>query len=229
MAKPRFFVDSADRGAVRDLLQSGWVHGVTTNPTVLATAGLTVGSIPDLYDEWAGLGARAVFFQTWGESRESQERRARRILDLGDRAIVKIVATPDGLALGSRLSAEGHRVLMTAVSTPGQALAAAAGGIEFIAPYLGRLRDQGLADIADLCAMQELVGGPDGTGTRVLAASIRTPEDIVALARGGVSDVTAKPAVLAELLRSEATDKADAEFAAAPSLVETSDDQHETA
>src|SRR5699024_1030179 len=61
-------------------------------------------------------------------------------------------------------------------------------------------------------------------GTDVLAASLRSPEDVVALAERGITAFTVSPAVLQRMLSSEATDDANSAFEAAASLVGVHDD-----
>lgn len=214
---PRFYVDSADVDAVSPLLAGRLVHGVTTNPTILERGGRTVRDIPELYGRWAAEGAREIFFQAWGEDAESLERRARDVLALGELAVVKVPATAAGFPVAARLAAEGAPVLLTAVYTVPQALAAAACGIRYIAPYLGRLRDAGHDGVALIAAMQARC---EGSGTDVLAASLRSPDDLVALAEAGVPFFTAAPAVLHATLASEASDAAAAVFQAAASIVD---------
>lgn len=212
---PRLYADSADVRSVQPLLRDSLVHGVTTNPTILDRAGRDATEIPSLYAQWADLGAAEIFFQAWGKERELLERRARQILALGERAVVKLVATHDGYAVASRLAGEGAAVLLTGVYTLSQALAAASSGIRYIAPYLGRMRDAGLGDVEEIAQMQQLAAS---AGTEVLAASLRTPDDIVALAKVGIPAFTAHPDVLAGMLDCEATDDASSVFEAADSL-----------
>lgn len=212
---PRLFVDSADTAAVAPLLQDSLVHGVTTNPTILDRAGRTAGEIPALYAQWERLGAGEIFVQAWGTDRATTEHRARQILDLGERAVVKIVATAEGFALASALSREGAPVLLTGVYTAAQALAAASSSVRYIAPYLGRMRDARIGDVDEIAQMQELAGA---AGTEVLAASLRSPRDVVDLAARGITACTASPDVLAAMLVSEATDGAADAFESADSL-----------
>ena len=212
---PRLYVDSAEATATASLLEGSLVHGVTTNPTILDRAGRTAAEIPAMYTEWERLGAREIFFQAWGADRTETENRARRILALGERAVVKIVATADGFPLASRLAREGAPVLLTGVYTVPQALAAASAGIRYIAPYLGRMRDAQLGDVDEIARMQE-VAGP--AGTEVLAASLRAPQDLVNLALRGVTACTASPAVLSAMLHSDETVRASADFEAAASV-----------
>ncbi|SED80091.1 transaldolase family protein [Ruania alba] len=215
MSAPRLYVDSADPEAAAPLLASSLVYGVTTNPTILDRAGRTAGEIPTLYETWAAAGAREIYFQAWGGAEDLLEQRARDILALGDLAVVKVPATRAGFAVGARLAREGAPVLLTAVTTPAQALAAVSVGIRYLAAYLGRMRDAGFDALTEIARMQAICAGTD---TNVLAASLRTPEDAVALAEAGVPYVTAAPEILWGMLDHEATDAAAAAFEAADSV-----------
>jgi transaldolase len=210
--QPRFYADSADVDAVSPLLVDGLVRGVTTNPTILERGGRTVGDIPELYARWDQEGAREIFFQSWGADAAELVENGRRILRLGDKAVVKVPATRAGFAAAATLAGGGAPVLLTAVYSLAQAVAAAAIGVRYIAPYLGRLRDAGRDGTAEIRAMQALVAG---SGTDVLAASIRTPADFVDLAAAGVPCFTAAPAVLLAALQCDMSDRAAADFDAA--------------
>jgi len=209
---PRLYVDSADVEQVSRLLDAGVVHGVTTNPTILERGGRTAAEIPDLYARWETEGAHEIFFQTWGSSRSELLRNAETIRTLGQRVAVKVPATAAGFAAASALVADGASVLVTAVYSAGQALAAASIGARYIAPYLGRLRDAGVDGEALIARMQEVCAGSE---TNVLAASLRSPDDIVALRLAAVPYFTAAPNVIDELLAHEVSDSSAAEFEAA--------------
>ncbi|GAB3127183.1 transaldolase family protein [Glaciibacter psychrotolerans] len=208
----RFYVDSANVDDVSTLLTDHLVHGVTTNPTILERSNRTVHDIPALYARWESEGAEEIFFQTWGSTTDEMLQNAEGIRALGERAVVKVPATRAGFAAASTLVAAGTRVLVTAVYSQGQALAAATLGVRYIAPYLGRLKDAGRDGIAEITAMQALVAG---TGTDVLAASLRTPHDIVELAANGVPFFTAAPSVILAALQTDVSDASAAEFDAA--------------
>lgn len=209
---PRLYVDSADTERVAPLLAAQVVHGVTTNPTILERAGRTAGEIPSLYAQWESEGAREIFFQTWGASRGELLRNADVIRVLGDRVAVKVPATTEGFAAASALVSDGATVLITAVYSLGQALAAASIGAAYIAPYLGRLRDVGVDGDALIMKMQAVCAG---SATNVLAASVRSADDIVSLRLGGVPYFTATPDVLDQVLRHPVSDSSAVEFDAA--------------
>ncbi|WP_156761365.1 transaldolase family protein [Microbacterium karelineae] len=210
-AAPRLYADSAVVDEIAPLLAGKLIHGVTTNPTILERADRTGAHISDLYDTWSTQGADEIFFQAWGADEAMLEKRAREILALGPRAVVKVPATATGFPVAARLAHEGNSVLLTAVYAVPQALAAAAAGVRYIAPYLGRLRDAGHDGLATIAAMQSQCAGSD---TDVLAASIRSPQDLVDLRDAGVRHLTANPAVLREALVCEASDEAAAAFEA---------------
>lgn len=208
----RFYADSAKVDEVSGILTDALVYGVTTNPTILERANRSVHDLPDLYARWEAEGAREIFFQAWGDSTKSMLENAERILSLGSRVVVKVPATRDGFATAATLVSGGATVLVTAVYTQAQALAAATIGARYIAPYFGRLQDAGRDGVTEISAMQALVAQ---SGTDVLAASLRTPNDIVALAAEGVQFFTAAPAVILAALQSDVSDRAAEEFEAA--------------
>lgn len=212
MTAPRLYVDSADVERVGALLASGVVRGVTTNPTILERGGRTAAEIPELYARWVAEGAQEVFFQTWGGDAASFLRNAETIRALGDRVAVKVPATAEGFAAASALVRDGATVLVTAVYSVAQALAAASIGAQYIAPYLGRLRDAGLDGDTLITRMQAVCVDSD---TNVLAASLRSADDIVALREAGVPYFTAAPDVIEQMLFHPVSDSSAAEFDAA--------------
>ncbi|MEJ1090394.1 transaldolase family protein [Microbacterium istanbulense] len=212
MTAPRLYVDSADVERVGALLASGVVRGVTTNPTILERGGRTAAEIPELYARWVAEGAQEVFFQTWGGDAASFLRNAETIRTLGDRVAVKVPATAEGFAAASALVRDGATVLVTAVYSVAQALAAASIGAQYIAPYLGRLRDAGLDGDTLITRMQAVCVDSD---TNVLAASLRSADDIVALREAGVPYFTAAPDVIEQMLFHPVSDSSAAEFDAA--------------
>jgi transaldolase len=209
---PRLYVDSADVDRVSRLLTAGVVHGVTTNPTILERGGRTAAEIPDLYARWESEGAGEIFFQTWGGDTASFLRNAEGIRALGDRVAVKVPATADGFAAASALVRDGATVLVTAVYSVAQALACASIGAHYIAPYLGRMRDAGIDGDTVIARMQEVCAG---SGSNVLAASLRSADDITGLRLAGVPFFTAAPDVIDQVLFNEVSDSSAAEFDAA--------------
>lgn len=206
------YVDSADADAVPPLLATGLFAGITTNPTILARSELGQDDLPDVY-EWAtAAGARTVFMQALGTDRDQLLDSGRGLRSIGDRVAVKVPATRAGASAARALADEGTSVLLTAVYHAAQALLAEAAGSHFIAPYVGRMTDNGRDGIAEAVRMRTILA--DGS-TRVLAASLRSIDDIAALSAGGVQDFAIPVLLCEELLADPLTVEAAANFEAA--------------
>ncbi len=193
MTALRLYADSADTEQVERLLRFHLVRGVTTNPTILMKSNRVISELPGLYARWAELEAEEIFFQVWGSSRDDLIARGHEIAAFGDRVVVKVPATKEGFEAAGTLIAEGVPILMTAVYGVPQALAAGAIGARYIAPYLGRLEDAGRDGLAIIGEMRQVL---EGSETEVLAASLRSPDAIVKLAKRGIRYFTASPAVI---------------------------------
>jgi len=88
---------------------------------------------------------------------------------------------------------------------------AAALGARYIAPYLGRIGDQGRDGTAEVITMHQALRGV-GSEVRLLVASLRQPADLGRLAAAGLDTFTLAPDVVAALFGCAATAAAAAVF-----------------
>ncbi len=130
------------------------------------------------------------------------------------RVVIKIPATPAGISAAAQLAAQGVRVTLTAVYTVAQAILAMSVDAQYIAVYLGRMRDDGLDALALVGQMQRTLRAQHSS-MQILAASIRTPAEVEALAELGIAAATLPLAVVQQLPESSATMAAAAAFSAA--------------
>jgi transaldolase len=208
----RIYIDSADLEEITQALATGYVYGVTTNPTLLRRANVRAASVPDLARQAFDLGAKEIHLQTYAANAGDIVREGTELAALDpERVAVKIPAVPQGYAAAARLAEQGVRVTMTAVYTVRQALLADAAGAAYIAVYLGRMRDSGL-DALQLVARMQRTLEIQESGMEILAASVRYPEEVEDLAEAGVATATLPWKVLSRLLDSDATDAAAATF-----------------
>lgn len=209
-------MDSADPAEWTRFLPLGFFYGVTTNPLLLERAGqaCTLNNLRALAREAGDLGAREIQLQTWGDSPELMVETGIKLAGFaepGMRAVIKIPATGEGFRAARVMRDRGLAVTMTAVYAPGQVLAAAGLGAAYAAPYLGRLDDAGHDGAATVLTMHKILAG-SGSGTRLLTASLRTAEQVVDLAAAGLDTFTFGARVAAELLVSDLTGSAAADF-----------------
>ncbi|MFB9378349.1 transaldolase family protein [Kineococcus gynurae] len=205
----KLYADSADREAVLGLLRDNLVHGVTTNPKILHRDGRSQADLPELYQDFVTAGAAEVFLQAVGGDLAELRRSGEFIAGLGDRVVVKVPATTAGFAVAGSLVREGVPVLLTAVYSLAQATVAGSLGAAYIAPYLGRLNDAGEDGLATVKAMDTVLAP---TATRVLVASVRTPEVAATLALEGISHLTADVPVLQAMWLHPVSEESAAEF-----------------
>ena len=207
------YLDSADLSELQTCLPHPVVHGVTTNPTLLKRAGVGRDALTGLLQAAIELGAKQVQAQVTAPQADAMLDDAERLLRPFDRGqlVVKIPATREGLRAGAQLSARGVPVTYTAVYVLEQAHFAAQLGAAYAAPYLGRLEDAGVDGLALIAQMQSVL---QGSGTRLLVASVRTRDAYLALLRVGVGAITIPPRLFAELVDHESTIAAERGFLA---------------
>ena len=207
----RYYVDSANIDEIAPLLDTGVFTGVTTNPTLLARAGLAGKDLPALYAAQRSVGSELFFAQVWGSGAVAMLETADFILALGDDVVVKVPATHEGLKVACEVKARGARVLLTAVYAVHQAVTASACELSFVAPYIGKLTDAGLDGPGMAIVMQEALNRGGGK-TQVLAASVRSSHDLARMAVGGIEAFTLPVPIAEALLTDEMTERAAREF-----------------
>ena len=204
------FLDSAKVEDARRAAELGFVAGVTTNPSLLAEAGRP--GLEVLHD-LLGLTSGPVFYQVTADTVLGRAEQARGFAALAPgRVVVKIPATTENLALTSRLAAEGIPCCVTAVSHPAQAYLSALAGARYTVPYVNRLTRQlgdGIAVVRGCAALIR------GSSTRLLAASLKSVDEVVAALQAGADDVTLPLSLLLGLGDHELSQKAIDDFAAA--------------
>lgn len=212
----RLFLDSADIRQWDNWLSSGLFYGITTNPLLLQKAHVPC-RLPDLEilaGQALAQGIQEVQLQTWGATKAEQIETGLALAAIDSRIVVKVPVTRLGTEVAANLLSSGIRVTLTGVYALHQVLTAVALGADYAAPYLGRINDLGRNGRQEVADMQRAVNGVRGS-CRVLTASIRSIDDITALAMQGVDTFTFSPAIAGEWFQVPATERAAADFEAA--------------
>jgi transaldolase len=210
----RLFLDTASTLQWDAWAGSGLFYGYTTNPSILlrdGVRGCDVKTAAALWSAAQAVGAQELQVQAWGATSAKLIATGMALAGVDDRIVVKVPATRPGLEAAAKLKDAGVRVTLTAVYQPAQAVVGAAIGVDYIAPYLGRITDSGRDGIAEVAAMQATLENVDSR-TRLLVASVRTAADVVALTNVGVNTFTLSPAAAQALVASADTDDAAAAF-----------------
>ncbi len=198
----QIFLDTADPVELAELVATGLIDGVTTNPTLIAKAGRPMlGAIKEICAITPGpVSAEAVALDAEGILAEAAVLRT-----LATNVVIKAPLTMEGLKACRALAADGVAVNVTLCFSAVQALLAAKAGAAFISPFVGRLEDNGqdgIGLIRDIRALYDRYGFK----TRILAASIRSPAHVHAAAQAGADCATIPPAVFRALYKHVLTD-----------------------
>jgi TalC/MipB family fructose-6-phosphate aldolase len=209
------FVDSAYLEDVERICAGFPIAGVTTNPSILLAAREEHGQHLDdltVLRELLRLCDGTVCMQPVGESAEDLYAAASRYVNVAPpRVVPKLPMTTAGLRTGMRLKGEGARIAFTAVSSLAQAYCATMAGASWVIPYYGRLRRQGVDPSERVGHMAQLLAKQEGR-TRILAASIKSSDDLAEAALAGAHDMTVGPDVIAGLLTDALTEAAVRQF-----------------
>jgi transaldolase len=210
----KFYLDCAD--ARQWALPSGCppVQGVTTNPTLVMQAGLSV-SLPGYLQLVAQAGEAKLpelMLQLpradVGEAAQWLEALLPAAAQARVRLTIKLPCHPDWQPVLREVQAKGVPTLLTGLSNPVQLLWARAQGANFVAPYVGRLQ----ADGRDVWALLEACVALQADGLQLLAASIKTPDVLSRLIAIGAHAVTVRPEFAASLATDALTQAAMAQF-----------------
>lgn len=199
----KFFVDTADVDAIRELNDLGMVDGVTTNPSLILKSGR---DILEVTKEICDIVSGPVSAEVVALTADEMIAEGRKLAKIADNIAVKVPLTWDGLKTCKVLSGEGHMVNVTLCFSANQALIAAKAGATFISPFIGRLDDINL-DGLDLIADIRTIYDNYGFETQILAASIRTANHVAQCAMIGADVMTAPPSVIKGLASHVLTDK----------------------
>ncbi len=199
----KFFVDTADTAAIKELNDLGMVDGVTTNPSLILKSGRDILEVTkDICDLVDG----PVSAEVVATEADQMIEEGRKLAKIASNIAVKLPLTWDGLKACKVLTGEGKMVNVTLCFSANQALLAAKAGATFISPFIGRLDDINL-DGMDLIQDIRVIYDNYGFETQILAASIRSANHMSEAAKIGADVATAPPNVIKAMANHALTDK----------------------
>ncbi|MCS7161704.1 MAG: fructose-6-phosphate aldolase [Bacteroidia bacterium] len=207
----QFFLDTAQLAEIEQAAAWGILDGVTTNPSLMAKAG--VRDFAAHYQAIARLTPGPVSAEVIGVSYADMVAEGRQLASLAPNIVVKIPFLPDGVRAIRTLSAEGIRTNCTLIFSPIQALIAAKAGATYLSPFVGRLDDIGHEGMALVRTIRQLLDTYK-LPAKLLAASLRHPRHVLEAALAGADCATMPFAVMQQLFSHPLTEKGLAQFLA---------------
>jgi len=193
----KFFIDTADKEKILDLIPTGMVDGVTTNPSLIAKNGDDMAkTIKGLCNIQNG----PVSAEVTATDHAHMVEEGQYLAGLAKNVVVKVPLTVAGLIACKTLRHLGIEVNVTLCFSVAQALLAAKAGATYISPFVGRLDDAdgkgvGMELIKDIVEMYYI----QGYATEVLVASVRSVEHVEQAAVIGAHVVTVPPHIVYEM------------------------------
>ena len=200
----KFFVDTADTAASRDLVDSGLLDGVTTNPSLMLKANRPIAAV---IAEICEMVPGPVSAEVAAVDLEGMLKEGRILADIAENVAIKVPLTWDGLKACRQFADAGRMVNVTLCFSATQALLAAKAGATFISPFIGRLDDTGIDGMELIHEIRTIYDNYPALQTEILAASIRTANHVKLAAMAGADVATLPPAVLKSLVKHPLTDK----------------------
>ena len=202
------FIDTAEIEEIKSLNITGLIDGVTTNPSLIAKSGRNIiETIAEICAEVSG----PVSAEVTATDFDSMVKEGRKLSAIADNVTIKVPLTFDGLRACKTFSDDGIMVNVTLCFSAAQAILAAKAGATFISPFIGRLDDigaDGMSLISEITEIYEIYGFE----TKVLAASIRSVQDIIDVSKLGADVATIPPKFLKAMYHHPLTDKGLADF-----------------
>lgn len=187
------WLDGVEREMVVRAKELGLLHGITTNPSILAKAGLPA---EEILEELISLFPGPIAVQVTHRTAAEMIDQGRDLIDFSSRIIVKIPVTEEGIRAIYRLSHGEIPVMATAIFTPLQAYLAAEAGARYLAPYYGHMGNDAMESVQ---AIQDIIN-LHGLRTKLCVAALKSPQEVQECAIRGFGAVTLKPALLKECL-----------------------------
>jgi transaldolase len=204
----QLFIDTAEIEEIKSLNITGLIDGVTTNPSLIAKSGRNIiSTIEEICNEVSG----PVSAEVTATDFDNMILEGKKLSSIAQNVAIKVPLTFDGLRACKAFSNDGIMVNVTLCFSAAQALLAAKAGATFISPFIGRLDDIG-ADGMNLISEITEIYDIHGFDTKVLAASIRSVQDIIDSAKFGADVATVPPKFLKSMYNHPLTDKGLSDF-----------------
>lgn len=195
----QLLLDTADVKKIAEINEYLPVHGVTTNPSIMAGAGTGINHVLPAIVEVLGEDTQ-LFVQALSTTVDGIVEEAKKLSAMPYKNItVKIPTTPIGLAAMKKLRQTNIRTLATAIYTVQQGFLAALNGADYMSPYLNRidtLNNNGVAVCAEIQHLLEIHDLP----TILTPASFKSTQQVMDVLATGCGAITLPVDVIEQMV-----------------------------
>lgn len=186
----KLFLDSANIDEIKEIIDYGFISGVTTNPELLAREVLKGSDTEKIITGITKIVNGEVHIQVTSNNYDDIVKQAMKIHSMGMNVIVKIPVTYNGIKAIKTLNDKNIKTTATAIFNSLQALIAAQNNAEYVAPYISNIDDVSSDGIKTVDTIQKIFNNYK-LKTKILAASIKDTIQVINCGIIGVDSVTA--------------------------------------
>ncbi len=199
MINMKLYLDSAKMDEIKKALSLGYVRGVTTNPTLLKKAEVWKENkdLRSFYSKLIDMCDGEVFVQVPSTKSDAIIEQLEN-LDMS-KLVIKVPSVSNGVMTAKDLSDRGYSICATAVYTPSQAIVWSSLDVDYVAIYFNRMEALGNA----VENVEAIVNVLSKSRTKILAASVKTLEQMSFLINMGIEYITIGYDLLEKLIESD--------------------------
>jgi len=184
----QFFIDTASLDEIKYYKSLGLADGVTTNPALLSKEG------KDPLEQIKSIAAiipGPISAEVTYTDPDKMVEHAKKLSKIANNIIIKIPASIPGLIAAVQLKKLGIKMNATLIFHPSQAIPFIKLGVDYVSLFVGRTEDFGIDNKESIWQLKESINKM-GSATKLIAASIRNPDYLMAAITAG-SDVLTVP------------------------------------
>jgi transaldolase len=211
----KIFLDSVNIKEITELINTGFIDGITTNPSLLAKQfDIDVSSKVEIYKKLSDFCKNIdlpISFQVTSTDYKSMLNEAKELSELSEFVVVKLPLTYDGLRVCESLTNLKIKTNVTLCFSEAQAIMAAKAGATYVSCFIGRLDDVGYNGLKLIKNVKKIYDN-FSISTKILSASIRNIKHITEAFLYGSDIVTISTKLFKQMFEHSLTDKGIKQF-----------------
>ena len=192
----KIFIDTANVEDIKKANDLGVICGVTTNPSLIAKEGR---DFKEVVTEITSIVDGPISAEVISLDADQMVEEALELVKIHENIVIKIPMCAEGLKATKKLTALGVKTNVTLIFSAPQALLAACAGATYVSPFLGRLDDIGQDGTLLIQDIVEIFNNY-GLETEIIAASVRHPMHVLAVAKAGSHIATIPYSTIAQMI-----------------------------
>ncbi len=194
----KLLLDSANIDEIKEIVDYGFIDGVTTNPELLAKEVLKGSDTEKIITDITKIVNGEVHIQVTSNNYDDIIKQAVKIHSMGMNVIVKIPVTFNGIKAIKALKDKNIKTTATVIFNSLQALIAAKNNADYVAPYISSIDNIGSDGVKTVSTIKAIFNNYD-IKTKILAAAINNPVQIVRCGLMGIDAVTMPYSIIKKL------------------------------